>query len=317
LLYVEADEKLLDQNEKKDGTEVDSCGSEGNDKTFITISPIALFKDDNEKHIQLEDRNDVKDTQLNVSQDHQIIKGDIGSGEIENISPGNQKEKSFEDELLYQEKLLQKDKELFEKEKLAQNLDHNIQALKNTINAKNSNIGEMEKLLHLYDKTIREMTSERKTTTELDIMEKDKLVRKNDQIKLDIVAAEQARIDVQRKVERNKEAIDDMKKKEDLLFSKKAAIKNKILLADEKYANLKNESLSRIESANKVIEDYKSTKDSEILKLQTMLRRAEMHVSTLEDTMNQKITENENLSKMCDELCSQISQKENAKIRKK
>jgi len=238
-------------------------------------------------------------------------KGDLD--DIKNISPGNQKEKSFEDELFYQEKLLQKDKELFDKEKTAQSLDHNIQATKREITVKSSSIKEMENLLSLYDKTIRELVSERKTTEVLNSMEREKFVKQNDQLQLDILAAEQARSDVQRKVERNKEVISEMKKKEDKMKNMLSSKEKKLQHATEKYDLLENETQTKVEGANKVMEDCKNSKDSELLRLQTMLRRAEMHVSTLEDTLNQKTAENQTISNMCDELCAQISLKESAK----
>merc|ERR1712115_135871 len=142
--------------------------------------------------------------------------------------------------------------------------------------------------------------------------ERERLVRKNDQLQLDIISAEQARNDVLRKVERNKEVIAEMKKKEDEMKKALKSKERKLQHGAECYAVLENEMQNKVDSANKFVEDSKSSKDAEILRLQTMLRRAEMHVSTLEETLNQKTNENQTISKMCDELCTQISQKEGA-----
>merc|ERR1719220_2262221 len=104
-----------------------------------------------------------------------------------------------------------------------------------------------------------------------------------------------------------------MKKKEDKMKNMLSSKEKKLQHATEKYDLLENETQTKVEGANKVMEDCKNSKDSELLRLQTMLRRAEMHVSTLEDTLNQKTAENQTISNMCNELCAQISLKESAK----
>jgi len=101
--------------------------------------------------------------------------------------------------------------------------------------------------------------------------------------------------------------------KENKLGNMLSSKEKKLQHATEKYDLLENETQTKVEGANKVMEDCKNSKDSELLRLQTMLRRAEMHVSTLEDTLNQKTAENQTISNMCDELCAQISLKESAK----
>ena len=58
--------------------------------------------------------------------------------------------------------------------------------------------------------------------------------------------------------------------------------------------------------ANQALDEIKRTKSAEISKLQMMLRKADMKVSTLERTVEQKTKENIELTNICDELISKV-----------
>lgn len=47
-------------------------------------------------------------------------------------------------------------------------------------------------------------------------------------------------------------------------------------------------------------------RESEVAKLQALLRKAEMRVTSLERTVEQKARENQELTKICDELIAQV-----------
>ena len=51
----------------------------------------------------------------------------------------------------------------------------------------------------------------------------------------------------------------------------------------------------------------KKSKASELAKLSIMLRKAQMHVASLEKEKEQKEAENSELSKICDDLISKLA----------
>ena len=58
--------------------------------------------------------------------------------------------------------------------------------------------------------------------------------------------------------------------------------------------------------ANQALEQIQRTKSAEISKLQMMLRKADMKVSTLERTVEQKTRENKELTDICDDLINKV-----------
>ena len=54
------------------------------------------------------------------------------------------------------------------------------------------------------------------------------------------------------------------------------------------------------------MEQIQRSKAAEISKLSVMLRKAEMKVSTLERTVEQKSRENKELTEICDDLISKV-----------
>jgi transforming acidic coiled-coil-containing protein 3 len=61
-----------------------------------------------------------------------------------------------------------------------------------------------------------------------------------------------------------------------------------------------------INSANQALEEIQRSKSGEISKLQMMIRKAEMRVSTMERTVEQKSNENKELTEICDDLISKV-----------
>ena len=64
--------------------------------------------------------------------------------------------------------------------------------------------------------------------------------------------------------------------------------------------------ISIFHRANQALEQIQRSKAAEISKLSVMLRKAEMKVSTLERTVEQKSRENKELTEICDDLISKV-----------
>ena len=70
----------------------------------------------------------------------------------------------------------------------------------------------------------------------------------------------------------------------------------------ERLEHLKSHAGEKIEHSNQVLLQVKAGRDVEIAKLNALLRRTEMRVANLEQTMKQKTDENKDLANICDEL---------------
>ena len=72
----------------------------------------------------------------------------------------------------------------------------------------------------------------------------------------------------------------------------------------ERYEILKADANDKLSKANAQLAETQSSKEAEILKLRSMLKKAEVEVSSLERKADKIGRENEELTKICDELIS-------------
>merc|ERR1712126_497083 len=208
-------------------------------------------------------------------------------------------------ELHYQATLLDKDKELHDKEKQIQHLDQEVTMFKLEIEKLEFNNKGMLNVVTEYEKTISEVIADRERERVCEIA-KEKHRQEKDQILDDLHSAERAFNDVHRKYERTKEIIGEFKRNEDLLKAQVKEVSEKLQKSEERYELLKTHAEGKLNEANQALDEIKRTKSAEISKLQMMLRKADMKVSTLERTVEQKTKENIELTNICDELISKV-----------
>ncbi|KAJ3080077.1 Transforming acidic coiled-coil-containing protein 3 [Quaeritorhiza haematococci] len=84
------------------------------------------------------------------------------------------------------------------------------------------------------------------------------------------------------------------------------ALQNDVVVAKRAYDTLKVHAEEKLQSANVEIAKVRSTYDKEISALKAKLSRAELQISTLENTVETKTRENKELTKICDGLLAQI-----------
>merc|ERR1711997_773245 len=120
--------------------------------------------------------------------------------------------------------------------------------------------------------------------------------RERDQTLEDLHSAERAFNDVHRKYERTKEIIGEFKRNEDLLKEQVKDISEKLKKSEDRFELLKSHAEGKLNDANRALEQIQRSKSAEVSKLQAMMRKAEMRVSTLERTIDQKTRENKELT---------------------
>jgi len=210
--------------------------------------------------------------------------------------------------LLHEQRLLEKDRELV---KLQQEIKLNqkqIMGLTNDIGKMDANNNDMMLIVGEFEKTISQLLQEKERDNVVLDIEKDRLKLERDQVLEDLGAVERAFADLHRKYERTREVVGGFKSNEDMLKTtvQDLSIRNK--KAEERYELLKSHAETKLADANQRLEEVQKGRAGEIAKLQALLRKAEMGVASLERTVDQKTSENDELTKICDELISRVGQ---------
>ena len=100
--------------------------------------------------------------------------------------------------------------------------------------------------------------------------------------------------------------IGSFKKNEDVLKSTVSGLCSRYKKGEERYQVLKTHAETKLQEANVKLNDVKNSKAAEIARLTAALRKAEMGVASLEREAEQKTSENQELSSICDELISKV-----------
>ena len=84
-------------------------------------------------------------------------------------------------------------------------------------------------------------------------------------------------------------------------------MQNKLRSDQERYELLKNDANEKLSQANEKLHQVKNSKAAEILKLRTLLKKAELQVSSQEQKVEKLTQENSELTLICDELIAKCS----------
>ena len=86
-------------------------------------------------------------------------------------------------------------------------------------------------------------------------------------------------------------------------------LRNEVSTWEAKYDKLKRHAQDKLDLANTEITKVRSTTEKEHVTLKSKLSRLELHVQSLEQTVETKKRENQELTRMCDELMAQLDSK--------
>ena len=73
-----------------------------------------------------------------------------------------------------------------------------------------------------------------------------------------------------------------------------------------RYDVLKNDANQKLISANSKLEELKRSGELKLIKLRAMVKKEESRVKALESDVEKKMKENEELTKICDQLINQV-----------
>lgn len=112
--------------------------------------------------------------------------------------------------------------------------------------------------------------------------------------------------DVHTKYERCKVIIQGYKSNEEALKRSVEENNDAIQKLEARYETLRQHAMQQLNKANAELDSVKKAHQAEFLKLNAMLKKSEVHASSLQESLAQKIKDNEELTAICDELINKV-----------
>ncbi|PNF25490.1 hypothetical protein B7P43_G05932 [Cryptotermes secundus] len=161
-------------------------------------------------------------------------------------------------------------------------------------------------IMEEYEKTISRLVADKEQERQAHELDKAELLKDRDAAMGHLANIEIAFSDLHKKYERSKAVIEDFKKNEEVLRASLAEYEATIRKQEQKYDMLKSHAMAQLESANQELDSVRRSQQAETAKLKAMLKKAEVKASSLEEMLEQKIKENQELASICDDLISRV-----------
>ncbi|XP_069877772.1 transforming acidic coiled-coil-containing protein 3 isoform X2 [Dipodomys merriami] len=165
---------------------------------------------------------------------------------------------------------------------------------------------EMGKIVDGFEAIVHHSMEETQKQKELAQDKIQKVLKERDQLTADLNSMEKSFSDLFKRFEKQKEVIEGYRKNEDSLKKCVEEYIARIEKEGQRYQVLKVHAEEKLKLANEEITQVRSKAQAEALAFQASLRKAQMQIQSLEKTVEQKTKENEELSKICDDLISKM-----------
>ncbi|KAL1790891.1 transforming acidic coiled-coil-containing protein 3 isoform X1 [Sigmodon hispidus] len=165
---------------------------------------------------------------------------------------------------------------------------------------------EMGKIVEGFEKIVYKSMEEAEKQKEIAEEKIKKVLKERDQLTADLNSMEKSFSDLFKRFEKQKEVIEGYHKNEDSLKKCVQEYIVKVEKEGQRYQALKAHAEEKLKLANEEIAQVRSKTQAETLALQASLRKAQMQIHSLEKTVEQKTKENEELTRICDDLISKM-----------
>eukprot|EP00794_Sanderia_malayensis_P018324 gene18324-20145_t len=166
---------------------------------------------------------------------------------------------------------------------------------------------ELRKAVAEYEKTIIQLSE---TTQEDTLLKQDRvseLLKEKEQLQTELNAADSSTYDAYKRMEKMKQNIDSLRQNEATLNACIIDYQQKLKDSEERYQNLRKQAEARVEKANIEIEMVKKSKEVDLAGLQAALKQLQAKHAGIEMALQQKVSENEELTKILDDLISRVT----------
>ncbi|XP_077394979.1 transforming acidic coiled-coil-containing protein 3 [Festucalex cinctus] len=165
---------------------------------------------------------------------------------------------------------------------------------------------EMKKIIAEFELIIAKMMADQENEHKASQAKLNKVLLEKEQLATDLDAMERSLSDLFRRLDKYKEIVEGYKKNEETLKVCAQDYLVRIKKEEQRYQTLKAHAEEKISQANEEIADVRSKNKAEVSTLQVQLRREQMKVHSLEKNLDQKTKEADELTKLCDELISNV-----------
>ncbi|XP_039579841.1 transforming acidic coiled-coil-containing protein 3 isoform X2 [Passer montanus] len=161
---------------------------------------------------------------------------------------------------------------------------------------------EMGKIVAEFEQTITQIMEDAEKQKEALRKEIQKLMEEKQQAISDLNSMEKSFSDIFKRLEKQKEVLEGYHKNEEVLKKCAEDYLARIKKEEQRYQALKAHAEEKLQQANEEIAQVRSKAKSETAALQAALRKEQMKIQSLERSLEQKTKENDELTKICDDL---------------
>uniref|UniRef100_A0A6J0ULF2 Transforming acidic coiled-coil-containing protein 3 isoform X2 n=1 Tax=Pogona vitticeps TaxID=103695 RepID=A0A6J0ULF2_9SAUR len=165
---------------------------------------------------------------------------------------------------------------------------------------------EMGKIVAEFEGTITQVMEDSQSQKELAKKELQRVLDEKQQVVSDLDAMEKSFSELFKRFEKQKEAIEGFQRNEEALKKCVEDYLARIKKEEQRYQALKAHAEEKLHQANEEIAQVRSKAKTEVVALQATLRREQMKIQSLERSIEQKAKENDELTKICDDLISKM-----------
>lgn len=204
------------------------------------------------------------------------------------------------------------EKEMSQLKSILESVQENEKKLKNELKERIKNKQQLSIVMEEYEKTISQMVTRREEEKKEFEATIKKIEADRDSTVQHLNNLENAFNDIHQKYERGKIVNEALKKNEDLLKKSLSEYEVTVKTVENKYELLKSHATSQLEKANQELELITQSYEKEQAKLKAMLRKSEIQINSLQNALDRKTKENQELTAICDELIVKLSTHPNA-----
>lgn len=167
-------------------------------------------------------------------------------------------------------------------------------------------VTEMRKIVAEYEKTIAQMIEDEQRGQMTSQKALHNMTMERDTALADLNSVERSLSDVFRRYENMKSTLEGFKKNEEVLKKCAQEYLARVKQEEQRYQTLKLHAEEKLDKANEEIAQVRTKLSSENVALTASLRKEQMRVESLEQALQQKNQEIEELTKICDELIAKM-----------
>ncbi|NXA66052.1 TACC3 protein, partial [Mohoua ochrocephala] len=161
---------------------------------------------------------------------------------------------------------------------------------------------EMGKIVAEFEQTITQIMEDAQKQKEVSRKEIQRLMEEKQQAISDLNSMEKSFSELFKRLEKQKDALEGYHRNEEVLKKCAEDYLARIKKEEQRYQALKAHAEEKLQQANEEIAQVRSKAKSETAALQATLRKEQMRIQSLERSLEQKTKENDELTKICDDL---------------